>query len=95
LNQHAGEKLVDLAHHAEEFKTFFEAWKELPGTGFRHTVKRYCLTPPTYYGIRFPWPDKPLDDTAVSRLSADIDALQNELIPALSSKRSEVEGLVR
>jgi hypothetical protein len=80
---------------AEEFKAFFDGWKQLPGTGFNYTVRRYCLTKPTYYGIRFPWPDKPLDDTAASRLSADIDVLQNELIPALSSKRSEVDRLVR
>ena len=80
---------------AEEFKAFFDGWKQLPGTGFNYTVRRYCLTKPTYYGIRFPWPDKPLDDTAASRLSADIDVLQNELIPALSSKRSEVDRLGR
>jgi len=80
---------------AEEFETFVAAWKRLPGTGVNYTVKRYCLTKPTFYGIRFPLPDKPLDETAAIKLSADIDALQSETIPALASKLAKVEELVR
>jgi hypothetical protein len=80
---------------ADEFEAFIDEWKRLPGTGFNYAVKRYCLTPPTYYGIRFLWPDKPLDDTAATRLSTDIDALRNDMIPALTSKHAEVETLVR
>jgi hypothetical protein len=79
----------------EDFETFVAAWNRLPGTGVSYTAKRYCLTEPTVYGIRFPFPDKRLDDTAAARLSADIDALQNELIPALASKLADVEELVR
>jgi hypothetical protein len=41
------------------------------------------------------YPDKPLDDAAASRLSVDIDRLQNEVIPALASKRAEVNGVLR
>jgi hypothetical protein len=79
----------------EEFEAFAAAWNRLPGTGVSYTAKRYCLTKPTVYGLRFPFPDKPLDNAAANRLSADIDALQNELIPALASKVAEVEALVR
>jgi hypothetical protein len=67
----------------------------LPGTGSIYTAKRYCQTTPTVYGIRFPDPDKPLDDAAASRLGADIDRLQNEVIPALASKRAEVAAILR
>jgi hypothetical protein len=79
----------------EEFEAFYAAWKQLPGTGVNYTVKRYCLTKPTFYGTRFPFPDKPLDDTAAVKLSADIDRLQSEAIPALASKLAKVDGLVR
>src|SRR5262249_54320810 len=41
---------------AAEFEAFFAAWKQLPRTGVRYTAKKYCLTPPTVYGIRFPFP---------------------------------------
>jgi len=80
---------------AEEFEAFMAAWKLLPGTGINYTVKRYCLTKPTFYRIRFPAPDKPLDDTAAIKLGADIDRLQSETIPALASKLAKVEALVR
>jgi len=80
---------------AAEFEDFVAAWNRLPGTGVNYTVKRYCLTKPTFYGIRFPFPDKPLDDTAAVKLSVDIDALQSKLIPALASKLADVDGLVR
>jgi hypothetical protein len=80
---------------AEEFEAFFAAWKQLPGTGFRYTAKKYCLTQPTFYGIRFPFPDKPLDDIAAAELSADIDTLENAVIPALASKLTAVDGLMR
>ena len=42
---------------AAEFEDFVAAWNTLPGTGVKYTVKRYCLTKPTFYGIRFPFPD--------------------------------------
>jgi hypothetical protein len=80
---------------AAEFEAFFAAWKQLPRTGVRYTAKKYCLTPPTVYGIRFPFPDKPLDDTAAAALSADIDTLENAVIPALSAKLAAVDGLMR
>jgi hypothetical protein len=80
---------------AEEFEAFFAAWKQLPGTGFRYTVKKYCLTQSTVYGIRFPFPDKPLDDVAAAELSADIDTLENAVIPALASKLAAVDQLVQ
>ena len=80
---------------AEEFEAFFAAWKQLPGTGVRYTAKKYCLTQPTVYGIRFPFPDKPLDDIAAAELSADIDTLENAVIPALASKLTAVDGLMR
>jgi len=80
---------------AAEFEAFFAAWKQLPRTGVRYTVKRYCLTPPTFYLVRFPSPDKPLDETAAARLSADITTLENQVIPALSAKLAAVDGLMR
>jgi len=79
---------------AEEFEAFVAAWGRLPGTGVDYTVKRYCLTKPTFYRIRFPMPDKPLDDAAAIKLSADIDKLQSEVIPALASKLAKVDELV-
>jgi hypothetical protein len=79
----------------EEFEAFFTAWKRLPRTGVSYTVERYCVSKPTFYGIRFPLPDKPLDNTAAVKLSADIDALQNEMIPALASKLAKVDELAR
>ena len=80
---------------AEEFEAFLAAWKRLPGTGVNYTVKRYCLGTPTFYGIRFLEPDKPLDETATMKLSADIDELQSATIPALASKLARVEELAR
>ena len=80
---------------AEEFQAFFDAWRRLPRTGFTYTAKRYCMTTPTFYGIRFAYPDKPLDDAAASRLAVDIDRLRSEVIPALASKGAEVNGLLR
>jgi hypothetical protein len=80
---------------AEEFGAFFEAWKRLPGTGVTYTAKRYCQTRPTFYGIRFSLPDKPLDDAAAAKLAADVSALESETIPALASKLARVEALVR
>jgi len=80
---------------AEEFEAFVAAWKRLPRTGIDYTVKRYCLTKPTFYRIRFPLPDKPLDDAAAIKLSADIAKLQSEVIPALASKLAKVDELVR
>ena len=79
---------------AEEFEAFFAAWKRLPGTGVNYTVKRYCLTEPTVYRIRFPFPDKPLDDTALVKLSADVAALESEVIPALASKLAAVDQMI-
>ena len=79
---------------AEEFEAFFAAWHGLPGTGVSYTVKRYCLTEPTFYRIRFPFPDKPLDDTALVKLSADVAALESEVIPALASKLAAVDQLI-
>jgi hypothetical protein len=80
---------------AEEFVAFFAAWRELPKTGVAYAVKPYCLTPPTVYRLQFLWPDKPLDDTAATRLSADIAALENTVIPALSAKLAAVDGMMR
>jgi hypothetical protein len=80
---------------AEEFEAFFAAWKQLPGTGVRYTAKKYCLTQPTAYGIRFPFPDKPLDDTAAVKLSGDVAALESEVIPALASKLAAVDELIQ
>ena len=80
---------------AEEFEAFFAAWRRLPATGVKYTVQRYCLSTPTFYRIRFPVPDKPLEDTASVELRADIDKLQSEMIPALASKLAEVDRLVR
>ena len=79
----------------DEFETFFSARSAWPGTGRTYTVQRYCSTPPTYYLIRFPYPDKPLDDAAAARLGVDIDRLQNTLIPSLVSKTSAVTGMLR
>jgi len=79
----------------EEFDAFFEAWKQLPGTGVTYTVKRYCLTRPTFYGVRLPFPDKPLSDQAAAKLSSDVEALQSDAIPALASKLARVDELVR
>ncbi len=78
----------------EELGAFLDAWKQLPGTGVVYTVKRYCLTTPTYL-IRFPAPGRPLDDVAATKLADDIDRLQNVVIPALASKNSAVDVLLR
>ena len=80
---------------AEEFEAFFAARKRLPGTGVTYTIKRYCLTDSTFYRIRFPFPDKPLDDTALGRLSADLASLETEVIPALASKLDAVDQLIQ
>ena len=79
---------------ADEFEAFFDAWKQLPGTGSDYTVKKYCATTPTYYLVQFPFPEKPLDEDAATKLSDDIDRLQNVVIPALASKFTEVEALL-
>ena len=79
---------------ADEFVAFFDAWKQLPGTGSVYTVKKYCATTPTYYRVQFPFPEKPLDEDAATKLSDDIDRLQNVVIPALASKFTEVEALL-
>jgi len=79
---------------AEEFAAFFAAWNRLPGTGVNYTIKRYCRTAQAF-GIRVPFPDKPLDDTAVVKLSADVAPLENEVIPALASKLAAVDQLVQ
>jgi hypothetical protein len=79
----------------EEYQAFFDAWKQLPGTGVVYTAKKYCQTTPTFYLIRFTAPDKPLDDAAAAKLGDDIERLQNLVIPALESKRTEVDALVR
>jgi hypothetical protein len=65
------------------------------GGEIQETARKYCQTTPTFYLIQFPSPDKPLDDTALAKLSADIDRLQNVVIPALESKRAEVDALLR
>ena len=80
---------------AEEFAAFVAAWNRLPGTGVSYTAKKYCLTDPTVYGLRFPFPDKPLDDAAVVKLSTDVGKLQSEVIPALASKLNAVEQLIQ
>ena len=51
---------------ADEFAAFFDAWKQLPGTGSDYTVKKYCATTPTYYLVQFPFPEKPLDEDAAT-----------------------------
>jgi hypothetical protein len=79
----------------DEFVAFFDAWKQLPGTGSVYTVRKYCATTPTYYLVQFPFPEKPLDDDAATKLSEDIDRLQNVVIPGLASKFTEVEALLR
>lgn len=58
-------------------------------------AKRYCLAAPTVYSIRFPAPDKPLDDTEAARLDHDIAQLENVVIPGLTSKRAQVDALAR
>jgi hypothetical protein len=80
---------------ADEFAAFFDAWKQLPGTGSVYTVRKYCATTPTFYLVQFPSPEKPLDDDAATKLGEDIDRLQNVVIPALQSKFIEVETLLR
>jgi hypothetical protein len=79
---------------ADEFVAFFDAWKQLPGTGSVYTVKKYCATTPTFYLVQFPFPDKPLDEDAATKLSEDIDKLQNVVIPALASKSTQVQALL-
>ena len=79
----------------DEYEAFFDAWKQLPGTGSGYTVKKYCATTPTYYLVRFPSPEKPLDDDAATRLSEDIERLETVVIPALMSKRAVVDALAR
>ena len=49
---------------ADEFVAFFDAWRQLPGTGSVYTVRRFCATTPTFYLVQFPFPDKPLDEDA-------------------------------
>jgi hypothetical protein len=78
-----------------EFAAFVAAWNRLPGTGVSYTAKKYCLTDPTVYGLRFPFPDKPLDDAAVVKLGTDVGKLQSEVIPALASKLNAVEQLIQ
>ena len=80
---------------ADEFVAFFDAWKQLSGTGSVYTVKKYCATTPTFYLVQFPSPGKPLDEDAAIKLGQDIDRLQNVVIPALGSKRTEVEAFLR
>ena len=80
---------------ADEFVAFFDAWKQLPGTGSVYTVKKYCATTPTYYLVQFPFPDKPLDEDAATKLSQDIDRLQNVVIPSLASKSSQIQALLQ
>jgi hypothetical protein len=80
---------------ADEFVAFFDAWKQLPGTGTVYTVRKYCATTPTFYLVQFPAPEKPLDDDDATRLSEDIDRLQNVVIPALESKSTQVEALLQ
>jgi hypothetical protein len=73
---------------ADELRAFFGAWKQLRRAGSGYTAKRYCLTPPAAYGIRFPHPDKPLDDAAAAHLAADIERMETVVIPTLLSKRA-------
>jgi hypothetical protein len=79
----------------DELRAFFDAWRALDRTGHAYTIKRYCSTPQTYYGLRFPYPDKPLDDAEVAALAADIDALEHRLVPALVTKSSLVSDLLQ
>jgi len=79
----------------DDLRAFVDAWKQLPGTGFSYTAKRYCLAAPTVYSIRFPAPDRPLDDAVAAKLAADVDRLESVVIPALTSKRAEVDALAR
>ena len=79
----------------DEFRAFFDVWRALDRTGHAYTIKRYCSTPQTYYGLRFPYPDKPLDDTEVAALAADIDTLEHRLVPALVTKSTAVSELLR
>jgi hypothetical protein len=78
-----------------EFQAFFSAWRALPRTGRTYTIKRYCLTPPTFYRLRFPFPDKPLDDADATALAADIEELEHGLVPALLTKSSTVSELLQ
>jgi hypothetical protein len=70
-----------------------------PGSSYRgrgsvYTVKKFCATPPTFYLAQFPFPDKPLDEDAATKLSEEIDRLQNVVIPALESKSTQVQALL-
>ena len=78
---------------ADEFVAFFDAWKQLPGTGSVYTVKKYCATTPTYYLVQFPFPEKPLDEDAATKLSEGIDRLQDVVIPALVIQATRGRGV--
>jgi hypothetical protein len=78
---------------ADEFAAFFDAWKQLPGTGSVYTVKKYCATTPTYYLVQFPFPEKPLDEDAATKLSEGIDRLQDVVIPALVIQATRGRGV--
>jgi hypothetical protein len=72
----------------------------MPGGSYRGRARTTpsgsdCATTPSYYLVQFPFPEKPLDDDAATKLSEDIDRLQNVVIPALQSKFIEVETLLR
>jgi hypothetical protein len=79
----------------DAFRAFFDAWRALDRTGHAYTIKRFCSTPQTFYGLRFPYPDKPLDDADVAALAADIDTLEHRLVPALATKSAAVSELLR
>jgi len=79
----------------DAFREFFDAWRALDRTGHTYTIKRYCSTPQTFYGVTFPYPDKPLDDGEVAALAADIDTLEHRLVPALVTKSATVSELLR
>jgi hypothetical protein len=80
---------------ADAFRAFFDAWRALDRTGHTYTIKRYCSTPMTFYGLRFPYPAKPLDDAEAAALAGDVDALQHRLVPALVTKSSVVSEMLR
>jgi len=80
---------------ADAIRAFFDAWRALDRIGHTFTIKRYCSTPMTFYGLRFPYPDKPLDDAEVAALAGDVDALQHRLVPALVTKSSVVNEMLR
>ena len=88
-----------LAQHtcpdADAFRAFFDAWRALDRSGHTYTIKRYCSTPVTFYGVRFPYPDKPLDGAEVAALAGDVDTLEHRLVPALVTKRAVVGELLR